>query len=80
MGVWAVRHHNVADLPRIGARLHGINAVGEIGRPYPSTVGVDLVQGGISEIIVGAVDAAEMERHKSLSLVTVCYCPLLQLH
>jgi hypothetical protein len=63
MGVRTVRHHDVADFPRIGTRLHGIDAIGEIGRTHPGKVAIGLVQAGICKVVVGAVDAAETERH-----------------
>src|ERR1700748_611421 len=71
MGVGTVRHHDVADLARVGARLHGVKAVGEIRRTYSCKIRVGLVQGGIRKIVVGAGDGAELERHGLLSVQSV---------
>jgi hypothetical protein len=62
-----LRHHDVADLAGVRPRCHFKKSVGEIRRTDPSKIGVGLVHGGIGQIVVGAVDAAEFECHGSPS-------------
>jgi hypothetical protein len=60
-----LRHHDVADRAGVRPRCHFIEPIGKIRRTHTSKVGVGLVQGGIVKVVVGAVDATEIEGTES---------------
>src|SRR5262245_28713033 len=55
-----LRHKTVADLAGVRPRCHCADSIGEIRRSHPSKIGAGLIHGGVSKIVVGAVDGPKL--------------------
>jgi hypothetical protein len=65
----ASRHHDIADFPRIGPRLHSSETVGKTRWSKPGKVGSGLIERQIREIVARSVDTSKLNRGVGVMIV-----------